>query len=202
VQLNSSILITYSKMKLPFLGIALSAVLVSSAAQAQSTDCEFLKSEVARLKAENLYLRQNAGQKVTASPSSKPVAATASAGAQKETVEKVEVTVARCIGNRKTQTVSVELLLKNTGPTRDLQFEQITAIDAGGEEYRTFDIHIGSSGIRNKVPTDVAVKTRAVIPKILPATTSFQVLTCVVFSNVNIGRTINVEFRNVPIVWQ
>jgi hypothetical protein len=193
-------------MKLHLLSIALGTVFLTTTAQAQSTDCDFLKSEVARLKAENAYLRNNAGKKLTASTSAQPVATTAAAtptaNAQKETVEKVEVTIARCVGNRKTQTVSVELLLKNTGPTRDLQFEQITGIDAGGEEYRTFDIHIGSGGIRNKVPTDVAVKTRAVIPKILPATKSFQVLTCMVFSDINIGRTINLEFRNVPIVWQ
>ncbi|UOG75624.1 hypothetical protein MTX78_03300 [Hymenobacter tibetensis] len=193
-------------MKLPLLSIALGTVFLSSTAQAQSTDCDFLKSEVARLKAENTYLRNNAGKKLTASTSAQPVAttatSTATANVQKEIVEKVEVTIARCIGNRKTQTVSVELLLKNTGPTRDLQFQQITGVDAAGEEYRTFDIQIGSGGIRNKVPTDVAIKTRAVIPKILPATKSFQVLTCMVFSDVNIGRTINLEFRNVPIVWQ
>lgn len=188
-------------MKRVFASLLLGSLWLPASAQAQATDCEFLKSEVARLKAENAFLRKKLPAGSTASTSATSAPAVSQTG-QKQTVQQVDITLLRCVGNAKTQTVTVEMLLRNTGPTRALQFEKITAVGASGEEYVTFDIKIGSGGIRNELATNVSVAAKAFIPKVLPSVKTLQVLSCPVYDTNSPGRTVAVEFRNVPITWK
>lgn len=163
-----------------------------------ATDCDFLKSEVARLKAENAFLRKNAAK----TSSAVGTAAVPAASLGKQMADKVEFSLVKCEGNSKTQTVTVELLLTNTGATRPLQFAQVSAVDTGGDEYKTFDIYVGSNALRNDLPTGVPVKARFLIPKVLPSTKSFARLACPVYTLNEPGRETVVEFRTVPITWK
>ncbi|WP_139255047.1 hypothetical protein [Hymenobacter psychrophilus] len=167
-----------------------------------------MKSEVSRLKAENSFLRKKlavatAGSTLApgrATPAVSTGVSLATIG--KETVERVEFSLVKCEGNRKAQTVTVELLLRNMAPTRDLQFASAKGIDASGEEYKTYDIHIGSGNDRNALPTNVPVKTRITIPKVLPTTQSLVLFACPVYSDSQPGREVMVQFENVPIAWK
>lgn len=179
----------------------MSALLISGQSWAQTTDCDYLKSEVSRLKAENAFLRKNAPKSASsaAAPIQSPPAQPASA--QKQTVERVEYSLVRAVGNSKAQTVQVDLLVKNVGPTRDLQFQGLLGVDAGGEQYQTYDVGFGNTP-RSKVTTDVPVKAAGVIKKILPSVKSFTVLTFSVYRENSGPGTPTFEFRNVPIVWK
>lgn len=119
-----------------------------------------------------------------------------------QTVQQVAVSLLKCQGNSKAQTVTVTFLLTNAGPNRDLQFEQVKAVDDQGDEYRTFDIHIGAGGIRNKLTTGVPLKAVAIIPKVLATTKVFKLVASPVYNSEEPGRTIDVEFRDVPISWK
>jgi hypothetical protein len=119
-----------------------------------------------------------------------------------QTVQQVAIALLKCQGNSKAQTVTVTFLLTNAGPNRDLQFEQVKAVDDQGNEYRAFDIHIGAGGIRNKLTTGVPLKAVAVIPKVLATTKVFKLVTSPVYNSEQPGRTIDVEFRDVAISWK
>lgn len=176
---------------LPKFAIAsLSLLLTISAATAQTTDCEKLKAEVVKLRAENALLRKGSAS----SPQSQL--------ADKQTVQKIEYNLVKCEGNAKAQTVTVILLLNNTGANRDLQFEQLRAIDDQGEEYKTYNINIGSGSLRNKLATAIPIRTVATIPKVLPTTKKFNLIACPVYDDEQPGRTINIEFRDVAITWK
>ena len=181
----------------------LSAWLMAGHCQAQSCDCDYLKSEVSRLKAENAFLRKNAPKgagTAVAPPQTAPVQTT-NAGGQKQTVEQVEYTLVRATGNRKTQTVQVDLLVKNVGPTRALQFQGLLGVDASGEQYQTYDVGFGNSP-RSNVTTNVPVKAAGVITKILPSVQSFAVLTFSVYRSDSGPGTPSFAFQNVPISWK
>jgi len=109
-------------IKISLLGFALSTLLFTSRSWAQSCDCDYLKSEVSRLKAENAFLRKNAPKSsgVVSAPTQSAPAQPVSASAQKQTVERIEYTLVRATGNIKAQTVQVDLLVKNVVPTREL----------------------------------------------------------------------------------
>ena len=36
-------------------------------------------------------------------------------------------------------------LVKNVGPTRELQFQDLVGVDMGGEQYKTYDVGFGNS---------------------------------------------------------
>jgi hypothetical protein len=190
-------------MKTCLLGFTLSALLLSGRSWAQSCDCAYLTSEVSRLKAENAFLRKNAPKNSGAAsvPTQSVPAQLASGGAQKQIVEQVEYSLVRATGNIKAQTVQVDILVKNVGPTRDLQFQGLLGVDAGGEQYQTYDVGFGNT-TRSKVTTSVPVKAAGVIKKILPSVKSFSVLTFSVFRSDSGPGNPSFEFRNVPIVWK
>lgn len=60
-------------------------------------------------------------------------------------MERIEYTLVRATGNIKAQTVQVDLLVKNVGPTRELQFQDLVGVDMGGEQYKTYDVGFGNS---------------------------------------------------------
>ncbi|OGX82225.1 hypothetical protein [Hymenobacter coccineus] len=201
---------THNSAKLTLGGFAL--LLSASAASAQATpaadECEKLKIEVAKLKFENANLRKGLlvnpeHQRALATSGSQTMPAGAPAQmAQRQTVQKVDFALAKCEGNAKSQTVTVTLLLTNAGANRDLQFDNVKAVDSQGEEYKTFDIHIGAGGIRNGIATGVPIKAVFIIPKVLSSTKSFKLLSCPVYDTTSPGRSISVEFRDVAIAWK
>ena len=125
----------------------MSTLLFTSRSWAQSCDCDYLKSEVSRLKAENAFLRKNAPKSsgVVSAPTQAAPAQPGSASAQKQTVERIEYTLVRATGNIKAQTVQVDPLVKNVGPMRGLQFQDLVGVDMGGEQYKTYDVGFGNS---------------------------------------------------------
>ena len=198
--------------KLPTLTTGLFALLLAApAARAQPSmdECEKLKIQVAKLKFENANLRKGIISRSPASPppqltGGQPTASTPAPTSLPlpQTVDKVKFTLVKCQGNAKSQTVTVTLLLTNAAANRDLQFEKVKAVDAQGEEYQTFDIHIGAGGIRNNLATGVPIKTVFVIPKVLQTTKSLKVLSCSIYDNANPGRTVGIEFRDVAVAWK
>ena len=155
------------------------------------------------MKAENAFLRKNAPKNtgIIAVPTSAAPAQPANSGSQKQTVEQVEYTLVRATGNSKTQTVQVDLLVKNVGPTRALQFQGLVGVDAGGEQYQTYDVGFGNSP-RSSVTTNIPVKAAGVIKKIMPSVKSFSILTFSVYRSDSGPGTPSFEFRNVPIIWK
>ena len=125
----------------------MSTLLFTSRSWAQSCDCDYLKSEVSRLKAENAFLRKNAPKSsgVVSAPTQAAPAQPVSASAQKQTVERIEYTLVRATGNIKAQTVQVDPLVKNVGPMRGLQFQDLVGVDIGGEQYKIYDVGFGNS---------------------------------------------------------
>lgn len=186
---------------------AASVLFTFSAAKAQTSDeCEKLKNDNVKLRFENANLRKGIIARSPASlppqSSSNSIASPAPAPttlSQPQPVDKVTFSIVKCQGNAKGQTVTVTLLLTNTTANRNLQFERVKAVDENGEEYQTFDIHIGAGGIRNSLATRAPVKAVFVIPKVLPTTKAFTVLACPIYDDKNPGRTLAVEFRNVVI---
>ena len=99
------------------------------------------------MKAENAFLRKNAPKSsgVVCAPTQSAPAKPGSASAQKQAAERIEGTLVRATGNIKAQTVQVDLLVKNVGPTRELQFQDLVGVDMGGEQYKTYDVSFGNS---------------------------------------------------------
>jgi len=197
-----------AKLTLGSATLLLSALAATGQTAPTADECEKLKIEVAKLKFENANLRKG----LLASPEHQRTLAAggspmAPAGppaptTQQQTVQKVDFVLAKCEGNAKAQTVTVTLLLTNAGPNRALQSEGVKAVDGQGEEYTTYDIRIGAGGIRNNLATGVPIKAVFVIPKVLPATKAFKLLSCPVYDTTSPGRSIGVEFRDVAIAWK
>lgn len=186
-------------------------LLTASAVAAQTTDeCEKLKIDNAKLKFENANLKKGI---IAHSPATAPVqvtggisAATQSApvqSGQQQTVGKVDFALIKCQGNAKAQTVTVTLLVTNRAANQRLQFVSAKAIDDQGDEYPTYDIHIGSGGIGSTITTGIPVKAVFIIPKVLPATKMFRLFSAPVYkfdSGPN-GETA-IDFRNLTISWK
>jgi hypothetical protein len=201
---NSAALII-STLLLP---LAFSSAHAQTAATSMD-ECEKLKIQVAKLKFENANLKKGI---IAHSPTSAPpqttnraTPATSSMPAQTtqhQTVQKVDFALVKCQGNIKAQTVTVTLLLTNAGASRPIQFVKAKAVDTQGEEYKSYDIHVGSGQIRNDLSTGVPVRTVIIIPKVLSSTKTFSLLACPVYDTDVPGQEINVEFRDVAISWK
>jgi hypothetical protein len=191
-------------MKITYLLLASGLLLASSAhAQTASCDCDYLKSEIARVKAENAFLRKNAGKSITVPPPALANAAGLTAAEpQTQTGENIAYTLVSCIGDRKAQTVTIQFLLKNSGATRDLQFLQLVAIDGSGEQHQTYNVGFGTTQ-RSSVPTGIAVKAAAVVAKVLPSVSSFAIVTLSSYKqDVGPGKNVELVYRDVPINWK
>ena len=193
-------------MNLNCLAFATAALLLlgASAATAQTTDeCERLKIDNARLRFENANLRK--GITVRSLTTDLPQTTNQPGGGvaivQHQTAHKIDFALVKCQGNAKAQTVTVTLLLTNTVASQAIQFVRVKATDEKGEEYQTFDIHIGSQSQRNTLATGVPVKTTFVIPKVLPSNQVFRIIACPVYAAGSYPET-NIEFRDVAITWQ
>ena len=187
--------------------VAAAALLLPAvAAHAQTDECEKLKIDNAKLKFENANLKKGIiarspntvpvpGGNVGATPAA-PVTPTQGVQRQTQTVNKIDFTIVKCQGNAKAQTVTVTLLLTNAAANQHIQFENVRAIDEQGEEYKTYDIYIGSERIAGDLPTGVPIKTTFIIPKILPSVKLFKVLQSPIYNAPPI------EFRDVAITWK
>ncbi|RZK16902.1 MAG: hypothetical protein EOO56_19010 [Hymenobacter sp.] len=171
---------------------------------AQTIDeCEKLKIDNAKLKFENANLKKGI---LAHSPGAAPVQAAAAqaggeAAAQHQSVRKIDFALVRCEGNAKAQTATVTLLLTNAGANQEIQFVNVTALDEQGEEYKTFNIRIGTQELRNTLTTGAPIKATFVIPKVLPTVKTFKVLACPIYGSNGPGDN-KIEFRNVAIVWK
>ena len=121
---------------------------------------------------------------------------------QTQTGEDVAYTLVSCTGSRKAQTVTVRFLVKNNGPTRDLQFAKLTAVDPAGTSYQTYDVGFGTTP-RSSVATGINIKAAGVIKAVLPSVKSFALVTLASYKkNSGPGKDVEMEYRDVPITWQ
>ena len=108
----------------------------------------------------------------------------------------------KCQGNAKSQTVTITLLLTNSGANQVRRFTGLKAVDDQGGEYTASETKIGTSIFFSTLATDVPVKATTVVPKILSSTRKFTRVTCSVYGEGYPGGTIPIEFRNVAISWK
>lgn len=126
-----------AKLSLSSFLVLLSVSAATAQAPSPADECEKLKIEVAKLKFENANLRKGllatpGHQAALAGTAGGPAQSGPAPAEQRQTVQKVTLALVKCAGNAKAQTVTVTLLLTNAGPTQDLQFEQVTAVDEQG----------------------------------------------------------------------
>jgi len=114
---------------------------------------------------------------------------------------KIDFNLIKCIGNKKDQSVELILNLVNHDVNQRFQFEVAKAIDIEANEYKTFEIKIGSGSISNKIYTDVPVKTIIKYTKVLPAITIFRSIP-ISFYYGEPGHTKEIEYKNIEIDWQ
>lgn len=165
------------KITRSFITIAL-GLLAVEAAQAQS-NCEEIKKE-------NEYLRK--AMKITA-----PIKSITSSN--------IDFNIIKCVGNKKDQTVELTLMLVNHDANQNFQFERALAIDVNGNEYKTFDIKIGSGGSMNNIYTDVPVKTTIKLSRVLPDCYMFKAIPVTYFYGAP-GQTKEFEFRDINVTWE
>jgi hypothetical protein len=142
---------------------------------AQSADCDDIKKE-------NEYLKK---------------ALNILAPIKTATSKKMDFLLTKCEGNIKEQTVTVTLIVTNHGPNTDLSLNKSIGVDAEGNEYKTYGINIGTGGSRNKVFTDVPVKTTFQFEKVLPSVKLLKLIA------VDIGgNDPGFEYKDIPITWK
>lgn len=192
---------------LPTLTTGFFALLLSApAAFGQATDeCEKLRNDNAKLRFENANLKKGI---VAHSPASAPMQtakrpaapAVEMSSRQKQTVDKVEYELVKCEGNVKSQTVIITYMLTNRAASHNLNGHVLKAVDDLGEAYQVFGVKIGS-GSNSVLPTDAPIKAVATVPKVLPKTKTFRVITWTVYTSGD-SPYLDVEFRDVAINWR
>lgn len=166
-------------MKIKFLITGL-LVCLSIIVQAQTTDCDDLKKE-------NEYLRN-------ALNILKPV--------QSATSSKVELSLIKCEGNSVDQTVTLWLTATNKEANKDFQFSQSEVIDVEGNSLKSYDIVMGSSGIRGTLYTDVPVKVSVTFKKVLPSVKILKLINLEHYNPQQAGRTLSFQFKDININWE
>jgi hypothetical protein len=153
----------------------------------QETNCNTLKLENQKIKQENDYLKQTLGMM-------EPI--------QNIVQNGVELKITKVDGSIKEQTLTVTLLLTNHKANDEFQFEAaVQAIDIQGNEYKTSEISIGNSGVRNKLFTDVPIVVKVKFSNVLPITRMFKILNLVSYQ-VGIFDASNFEYRDLEIHWK
>ncbi len=190
-------------------------LLGASAATAQTMDeCEKLKIDNAKLKFENANLKKGiiARSPATAPPQTTDqpasTAQVASAATQRQTAYGVEYALVKCQGNAKAQTVTLTFLLTNSAANQVRKITGLKAVDEQGDEYAVagYQAKLGSgSSVYTTLATGVPVKAVVVVPKILPKTKSFRLVTLTMYGEGHpaspAGGNIDLEYRNVAISW-
>jgi hypothetical protein len=183
---------------------AAALLLLTQPAIAQTMDeCEKLKIDNAKLKFENANLKKGI---IARSPATAPVQTTerptgGPLTAQHQMVRKIDFALVKCEGNANAQTATVTLLLTNAAANQEIQFINVTALDEQGEEYKTFNIRIGTQELRNTLTTGVPIKATFVIPKVLPTVKTFKVLACPIYGSGGAADS-KIEFRDIAISWK
>lgn len=113
---------------------------------------------------------------------------------------KIDFNLIKVEGNIKEQTVDVILTLVNQDANRNFQFANAIAIDMEANEYKTYDIRIGSGQSRNKIFTETPVKTIIRFTKILPAVKILKLVPISYYDEP--GRTIDIQFKDLTIDWK
>jgi hypothetical protein len=142
---------------------------------AQSADCNEIKKE-------NEYLKK---------------ALNILAPIKKATSNKMDFLLTKCEGNIKEQTITVTLVITNHGPNTDLSLSKSVGVDVEGNEYQTHRINIGSESFRNKVFTDVPVKTTFTYEKVLPSVKLMKLIAIDIG-----GNDPGFEYKDIPVTWK
>ncbi|MBC9912759.1 hypothetical protein [Chitinophaga varians] len=117
------------------------------------------------------------------------------------TSSKIDFNLIKCEGNTKEQTVDVMLTLVNHDANQEFQFEEAKAIDIEANEYKTFNISIGSGSSRNKIYTDTPVKVVIKFTKVLPSVKIFKLIPISYFHDAP-GRSVDIEYKDITISWK
>jgi hypothetical protein len=202
----------------PTLATATFLLLGASAATAQTMDeCEKLKIDNAKLKFENANLKKGI---MAHSPTTAPPQTTEQAGkptstlqpaqttTQRQTAYNVEYALVKCQGNAKAQTVTLTFLLTNSAANQVRKITRLKAVDEQGDEYAVegYQAKLGSgTSVYTTLATGVPIKAVVVVPKILPKTKLFKLVTLTVYGEGHpaapAGGNIDLEYRNVAIGW-
>lgn len=118
------------------------------------------------------------------------------------TSSKIDFNLIKCEGNIKEQTVNLVLTLVNHAANTVLQFSSAEAIDLEGDEYKYDHIYIGSATYRNNIYTDTPIKVNIKFAKVLPSIKLFKLIPIKYYDNENLGGTIGIEYKDVPISWK
>ena len=113
---------------------------------------------------------------------------------------KIDFNLLKCEGNSKDQTVTLVLTVVNHDANKEFQFANASAIDVEANEYRTYKINLGSAETRNTIYTDTPVKTTIQFSKILPSAKILKLISVGYYSDTP-GRTLAIEFRDIPVTW-
>ncbi len=144
------------------------------------------QSDCDKIKAENDYLRK-ALKIVT------PV--------KLITSSKIDFNLVSCKGNIKEQTVTVQLILTNHAANQEFQFSSATAVDIEGNEFKYNKIKLGSEGSRNKIYTDVPIKTLITFSMVLPSVKLMKLIAVEYYDDERPGRSIGFEYKDIPVEW-
>lgn len=115
---------------------------------------------------------------------------------------KVDFGLVSVKGSTKDQTVEVVLTLVNKDAHKYFQFVEAKMIDVQGNEYQSYDINIGSERSRNKIFTDVPVKSTIVFKKILPSTKIIKLLNFEFFDPEKVGNKMSIDMSDIDITWR
>lgn len=190
----------------------------SAAAQTAMDECEKLKIDNAKLKFENANLKKGI---IAHSPTTAPVQMTdrttnsnsasqmSPAGTQRQTAYSVEYKLVKCQGDSKAQTVTLTFLLTNSAANQVRKITRLKAVDEQGDEYDVegYKAKLGAgSSVYTTLATGVPVKAVVVVPKILPKTKAFKLITLTVYGEGHpaapAGGNIDLEYRDVSIDWR
>jgi hypothetical protein len=114
------------------------------------------------------------------------------------TTKNIDFSIQKCEGNIKEQTITLTLIVTNKGPNTDLNINSAVIVDVEANEYRTYNIKIGSSGTFNKIFTDVPVKATFQFNKVMPGTNLLKLVSIDIYSSGNAS----FEYKDVSVTWK
>ena len=114
---------------------------------------------------------------------------------------KIDFNLLKCDGNTKEQTITLTLTVVNHDANKNLQFSNANAVDVEANQYKTYTIDLGGSGVRNTIYTETPVKTIIRFTKILPSVKILKLISVVYYPD-NPGPDLAAEFKDIPVVWK
>lgn len=119
----------------------------------------------------------------------------------------LDIKVLSAIGDRKTQSVTIELLLSNSTLNQKIYVDAFgsEAVDAIGKASPLQTINVGSGRHFGTVYTDVPIRVKLIFSGVMPGTEKFNLasfkMSSIDESSRNTPVKQQVEIRNIPLVW-